>query len=51
MNSQYNQMPLAEQSRRHTWFLIENQQIEFNRLFYGTSIEPAPFSAFMSKKF
>ena len=41
MNSAYNQMPLDEQSRRLTQFVIENQQYEFNRLFY--------FSAFMSK--
>ena len=51
MNSAYNQMPLDEQSRRLTQFLIENQQYEFNRLFYGISIGPAAFSAFMSKIF
>ena len=44
-------MPLDEQSRRLTQFVIGNQQNEFNRLFYGISIEPAAFSAFMSKIF
>ena len=51
MNSAYNQMPLDEQSRRLTQFVIGNQQCEFNRLFYGISIGPAAFSAFMSKIF
>ena len=51
MNSAYNQMPLNEQSRRLTQFVIGNQQYEFNRLFYGISIGPAAFSAFMSKIF
>ena len=51
MNSAYNQMPLDEQSRRLTQFVIGNQQYEFNRLFYGISIKPAAFSAFMSKIF
>ena len=51
MNSAYNQMPLDEQSRRLTQFVIGNQQNEFNRLFYGISIGPAAFSAFMSKIF
>ena len=51
MNSAYTQMPLNEQSRRLTQFVIANQQYEFNRLFYGISIEPAAFSAFMSKNF
>ena len=46
-----NQMPLNEQSRRLTQFVIGNQQYEFNRLFYGISIGPAAFSAFMSKIF
>ena len=49
MNSAYNQMPLDEQSRRLTQFVIGNQQYEYNRLFYGISIGPAAFSAFMSK--
>ena len=44
-------MPLDEQSRRLTQFVIGNQQYEFNRLFYGISIGPAAFSAFMSKNF
>ena len=35
MNSAYNQMPLDEQSRRLTQFVIDNQQYEFNILFYG----------------
>ena len=48
-NSAYNQMPLDEQSRRLTQFVIGNQQYEFNRLLYGISIGPAAFSAFMSK--
>ena len=51
MNSAYNQMPLDEQSRRITQFVIGNQQYEFNRLFYGISIGPAAFSTFMSKIF
>ena len=51
MNSAYNQMPLDEQSRRLTQFVNGNQQYEFNRLFYGISIGPAAFSAFMSKIF
>ena len=51
MNSAYNQIPLDEQSRRLTQFLIGNQQYEFNRLFYGISIEPIAFSAFLSKIF
>ena len=51
MNSAYNQMPPDEQSRRLTQFVIGNQQYEFNRLFYGISIGPAAFSAFMSKIF
>ena len=38
MNSAYNQMPLDEQSRRLTQFVIGNQQYELNRLFYGISI-------------
>ena len=51
MNSAYNHMPLDEQSRRLTQFVIGNQKYEFNRLFYGISIGPAAFSAFMSKIF
>ena len=51
MDSAYNQMPLNEQSRRLTQFIIGNQQYEFNRKFYGISIGPAAFSAFMSKIF
>ena len=44
-------MPLDEQSRRLTQFVIGTQQNEFSRLFYGISIGPAFFSAFMSKTF
>ena len=44
-------MPLDEQSRRLTQFVIGNQQNEFNRLFYDIFIGPAAFSAFMSKIF
>ena len=44
-------MPLDEQSRRLTQFVIGNQQYEFNRFFYGNSIGPAAFSAIMSKRF
>ena len=51
MESAYNQMPLDEQSRGLTQFVIGNQQYEFNRLFYGISIGPAAFLAFMSKFF
>ena len=49
MNIAYNQRPLDRQSRRLTKFVIGIQQ--FNRLFYGISIGPAVFSAFMSKIF
>ena len=48
MNNAYNQMPLDEQSRRLTQFVFGNQQYKFDRLFYGISIGPAEFSAFMS---
>ena len=51
MNSAYNQVPLDEQSRRLTQFVIGNQQNEFNRFFYGITIGSAVFSAFMSKTF
>ena len=51
MNSACNQKPLDEQSRRLPHFVIGNQQYEFNRLFYGTSIGPAAFSAFMCNFF
>ena len=51
MNSAYNKKPLEEQSRRLTQFVIGKQQYEFNLLFYGISIKPAAFSAFMSKIF
>ena len=51
MNSAYNQRPLDEQLRRLTQFVIGNQQYELNRLFYGISIGPAAFSAFMNKLF
>ena len=44
-------MPLNEQSRRLTHFVIENQQYEFNKIFIGNFIGPAAFSAFMSKIF
>ena len=51
MNSAYNRMPLDEQSRRFTQFVIRNQQYDFTRLLYGISIGPAAFSAFMSRIF
>ena len=51
MSSAYNQMPPDEQSRRLTQFVIGSEQYEFNRLFYGISLGPAAFSAFMSKIF
>ena len=51
LNNAYIQMPLDEQSRRLTQYVIGNQQYEFNRLFYGISIGPAAFSAFKSKIF
>ena len=44
-------MPLDEQSRRLTQFVIGNQQYELIRLFNGFSIGPAAFSAFMNKIF
>ena len=51
MNSAYNQMPLDEQTRRLTQFVIGNQQYEFNRLFYDISIGTAAFSEFLRKIF
>ena len=51
MNSADNQKPPDEKSRRLTQFIIGNQQYEFIRLFYGISIIPAAFSAFISKIF
>ena len=51
MNSACNQTPLDEQSRGLTQFVNGNQQYQFNRLFYGISIGPAAFSAFMSRIF
>ena len=51
MNSAYIQLPLHEQSRQLTQFVIGNQQYDFNRLFFGISIGTAAFSAFMSKIF
>ena len=51
MNSAFNLKPLAEQPRRLTEFVIGTQQYEINRLFYGISIGPVAFSAFMSKIF
>ena len=44
-------MPLDEQSQLLTQFVIGNQQYEFKKLFYGISIGPAAFSAFISKIF
>ena len=44
-------MPLDEQSRRLTQFVIRYQQNEFNRLFFVISIGAAAISAFMSKIF
>ena len=41
MTSAYNQMPLDEQSRRLTQFVIGNQQYKF----------PTAISAFLSKTF
>ena len=49
MNSAYTQTPLDEQSRRFRQFVIEKQQDEVNRLYYGISIGPVAFSAFLSK--
>ena len=51
MNSAFNQMPLNEQSRRLTQFVIGTQKYEFNRFFFGFSTGRAAFSAFMSKIF
>ena len=51
MNSAWNQMPLAEQSRRITQIIIWNQQNELSTFFYGISKGPAAFSAFMNKIF
>ena len=48
MNSAYNKMSLDKQLRSLTPFVIGNQQYELNRLFYGISIGPAAFSAFIS---
>ena len=44
-------MPLDGQTRRLTQFINGNPQYNFNRLFYGLSMGPAAFSAFMSKIF
>ena len=44
-------MPLDEQSRGLTQFVVGNQQNEFNRFFYRNFIGPAAFSAFSSKFF
>ena len=44
-------MPLDEQTRRLTQFVIGNQHYEFNGLFYGIPIKTVAFSAFMSKIF
>ena len=49
MNSAYIQMPLDEQSRPLTEFVIGNQQYEFNRIFCGISIGPAALSTLLSK--
>ena len=49
MDSAYNQMPLGEQSRCLTQFVIGNQQYEFSRLFYGKSMRSVAFYAFMTK--
>ena len=51
MNSAYNQMPVDQQSRRLTQFVIGNQRYEFKRLFYCIFIEQTAFSAFISKIF
>ena len=51
MNSAYNQMPLDEQSRRLTQFVIENQKSKLIRLFHGVCIGAAAFSAFTRKTF
>ena len=51
MNKAYNQMPLDDQSRRLTQIFIGYQQNQFNRLFYGISIRPTAFAAFMSNIF
>ena len=51
MNTASNQMALDDQSRRLTQFVIGNHQYEFISLFYGISIGPAAFSAFMSQIF
>ena len=51
MNSAYNQMPLDEQSRVLTQFVIGKQQYENNRLFCGIFIKPEAFSVFVSKMF
>ena len=50
-NSAGKHVPLAEQARRLTKFVIGNQGYEFNLLFFETSIRPAGFSATMSKIF
>ena len=44
-----NEIPLPYYLQQHE--ITRNQQYEFNRLFYGISIGPAAFSAFMSKIF
>ena len=51
MNSAYNQMPLDKPSERLTHFVVAGLQYCFKRSFYGTSIDPAAFSSFMSSIF
>ena len=51
MSIEYNEIPLFGQSLCLTPFVIGNQPNEFNRMFYGISIGPAAFSAFMIKIF
>ena len=53
VDNEYNQMPLDDQLRRFVIEkqqngIIEKQQNSIDRLFYGTTNEPAVFSAFTS---
>ena len=48
LNSEYNQIPLDEQSMRYTRFTIGNEQYCFKQLFYEISIGPAAFASILT---
>ena len=51
MNSAYNQMPLDEQSRRLTQFVIGNQQYEFKPLILWNIHRTSSIFSFYEQKF